>query len=199
MNAASQFGSARRSEGSQSRPSATGTTPTRKPDQAVAEEPARRGGRRLDRRRDLLHGLDAGRARDADRDRVVLDPVVGHDDRARAQPLQRRRPVERERDDRVVDGDRRDRQLLGLRVAHPDPDLARAGTRRGRCRTRQRPAGSADQVDERRRRGRRTRRRRARAARSARAPRAATRARSGESRPASISRRRRSSPSSRAR
>ena len=31
MNAASQFGSARRNEGSQSRPSATGTTPTSSP------------------------------------------------------------------------------------------------------------------------------------------------------------------------
>ena len=31
MNAASHFGSARRSDGSQSRPSAIGTTPTRKP------------------------------------------------------------------------------------------------------------------------------------------------------------------------
>ena len=34
--------------------------------------------------------LDPGRARDADRDRVVLDPVVRHDDRARAQPAERR-------------------------------------------------------------------------------------------------------------
>ena len=38
-----------------------------------------------------LRRLDPGRARDADRDRLVLDPVVRDDDRARAQPPERRR------------------------------------------------------------------------------------------------------------
>ena len=49
----------------------------------------------------------------------------GHDDRARAEPAELARPVERERHDRVVDGDRGDRELVRLRVRDPDPDLAR--------------------------------------------------------------------------
>ena len=126
MNAASHFGSARRSDGSQSRPSAIGTTPTRKPIDRVAEEArattrcgvSTAAGICFDR-------LDPGRARDPDRDRVVLDPVVRHDDRARAQPAELARAVERERHDRVVDRDRGDRQVVALRVRDADPDLAR--------------------------------------------------------------------------
>ena len=40
-------------------------------------------------------GLDPGRARDADADRLVGDPVVRHDDRARAKPADVRGPSSR--------------------------------------------------------------------------------------------------------
>ena len=52
------------------------------------------------------------------------NPVVRDDDRARAEPPERRRAVERERDDGVVDRHRGDRQVVALRVAHEDADLA---------------------------------------------------------------------------
>ena len=99
--------------------------PDEEADDRVADEAARRRRRRLDRGRDRRHRLDPGRARHADRDRVVLDPVVRHDDRARAQPAELGRPVERVRHDRVVDRDRGDRQVLALRVRDADADLAR--------------------------------------------------------------------------
>ncbi len=67
--------------------------------------------------------LDPRRARDADGERLVRDPVVRHDDRARPQPPERRRAVERERDDGVVDRHRGDRQVVALRVSHEDADL----------------------------------------------------------------------------
>ena len=124
MNAASHCGLARRSDGSQASPSATGTTPTRKPITRVAEESLRRCLRRLDRGRDLLRRLDPRRARHADAERLAVDPVEGDDDRRRAEPPDRPVAVERVRDDRVVDGDRRDRDVLALRVRDLDLDLA---------------------------------------------------------------------------
>ena len=96
------------------------------PDEPVPEEAACARLRRQDRRRDLLDRLDPRRARHSDGDGVVRDPGVRDDDRARAEPLERRRPVERERHDRVVDGDGRDRQVVPLRVSHLDADLALA-------------------------------------------------------------------------
>ena len=104
MNAASHFASARRSDGSQSRPSAIGSDADEEADDRVAEEAAAPTAS-ASRPRPAISftRLDAGRARDADRDRVVLDPVVRDDDRARAQPAELARAVERERHDRVVD------------------------------------------------------------------------------------------------
>ena len=93
-------------------------------DDRVAEGAAGGEARRLDRGGDLLDGLDPGRAGDADRDRIVLDPAVGDHDRARAQPAERLRAVELERDDRVVDRHGRDREVVLLRVRDADLDLA---------------------------------------------------------------------------
>jgi hypothetical protein len=73
--------------------------------------------------------LDPRRARHADRERLALHPVVRHDDRARAQAPQGRRPVQVERDDRVVDGHQRDREVVALRVPDLQPDLARSELR----------------------------------------------------------------------
>ena len=86
--------------------------------------------------------LDPGRARDPDADRVVFDPVVRDDDRARAQPAELGRAVEREGDDRVVDGDRGDRQVVALRVRDPDADLARLELDAADVELRRRAAGS---------------------------------------------------------
>ena len=146
-----------------------------KPDEPVAEEAARARLRREHGRRDLLDRLDPRRARHADGDRVVRDPVVGDDDRARAEPIQRRGPVERERHDRVVDGDRRDRQLVALRISHQDPDLARAELDPADVELVRRWRRAAEQVDDPVALRDDERRPRWRAARSARAPRAATR------------------------
>ena len=85
MNAASHSGAARRSDGQPEQAERDRDDADEEADQRVAEEAPRRRLGRLDRRRDLLDGLDPGRARDADGDRLVLDPVVGDDDRARAQ------------------------------------------------------------------------------------------------------------------
>ena len=119
-------------------------------DDRVAEDAVAGEPRRLDRGRDRLDRLDPRRARHADRHRVVLDPAVRDHDRARAQPAERLRAVDLEGNDRVVDGDRGDRQVVLLRVRDADLDLARleldpadveqVGLRRVR----------ADQADERR-------------------------------------------------
>ena len=124
MNAASQRGSARRSDGSQSRPSATGTTPTSSP---ISPYPRK------------LRALGCGVRTAAGISSTVSIPVelvtptaIGSSstqaygttivlERSR---LERGRPVERERHDRVVDGDGRDRQVVALRVPHLDADLA---------------------------------------------------------------------------
>ena len=95
------------------------------PDERVAEESLRRRLRRRHRRRDLLHGLDPGRVRHPDRDRVVLDPLEGDDDRARAKASERRRSVDVVGNDRVVDVHVRDREVVTLRVPYDDADLAR--------------------------------------------------------------------------
>ena len=94
-------------------------------DHCEAEEPLAGRAGRLDRRGDLLGRLDSRRARDADRDRLVLDPVVLDDDRRGAQVAKRTVTVDRERDDRVVDGHQADRQILTLGVRDADLDLAR--------------------------------------------------------------------------
>src|SRR5215210_1030788 len=99
--------------------------PDERPDQRIAEEAARRRLRSANRRRQLLRRLDSCRARDADRDRLIRHPVVLHDDLARAQATQGVISVDVEWHDRVVDGHRRDRELVALRVGHPDSDLAR--------------------------------------------------------------------------
>ncbi len=94
-------------------------------DDRVTEKAAAADPRRLDRGRDLFDRLDPGGARHPHGNRVVGCPVVGNDDRARAQPAESLRPVDRKRDDRIVDGDGGDRQVVLLRIRHPDADLAR--------------------------------------------------------------------------
>ena len=94
-------------------------------DQRVAEHALRVRFGRPHGGGDLLRHLDPARARDADGDRLVLDPVVRDDDRRRAQPLERRRPVDRVRHDRVGDRHRADGDGVALRVRHPDLDPAR--------------------------------------------------------------------------
>src|SRR5262249_28180863 len=94
-------------------------------DQCVAEEPARRGGAALDRRSHIAARLDAMRAGDADAVGITLDPVERNHYRARAQPRQRRLPLDAERDDGAAAVARRDRQLRALWVRDPNPDLAR--------------------------------------------------------------------------
>ena len=66
MNAVSHCCSTRRSDGSQSRPSATGQHADEEADDRVAEEAAAGHAGRLDRGGDLLDRLDPGRARHAD-------------------------------------------------------------------------------------------------------------------------------------
>src|SRR6185503_18145002 len=79
----------------------------------------------LDRGGHVEARLDPARTCYPDRVGVVLDPLERDDHRARAESAQLGRPVEPERDDRVVHRDARDRQLLPLRVRDPDPDLVR--------------------------------------------------------------------------
>ena len=95
------------------------------PDQRVPEESFDGGLRRLDRRGDLLHGLDPGGARHAHRDRLRLDPLERDDDRARAESAERRRAVDGVRDDGVVDVHVRNREVVALRVPDDDADLTR--------------------------------------------------------------------------
>ena len=54
----------------------------------------------------------------------MLDPVVLDDDLARAEPPECLRPVDLERQDRVIHRDCSDRQVVALRIGDPDPDLA---------------------------------------------------------------------------
>src|SRR3712207_7833877 len=53
--------------------------PDEEPDDPEPEEAAGGHARRLDGGRDLVRGLDPRRARDADEQRLVLDPVMGED------------------------------------------------------------------------------------------------------------------------
>jgi hypothetical protein len=57
---------------------------------------------------------------------IAVNPLERDDQRGRAEAREPRRPVGlAEGDDRIVDGHRRDRQLLPLRVRDADPDLTR--------------------------------------------------------------------------
>ena len=85
-----------------------------------------------------------------DRDRIVLDPLERDDDRARAQTAERRRAVDRVGDDRVVDVDVRDREVVALRVPDEDPDLARRELDTPDVELVRRRRIRADEVDERR-------------------------------------------------
>ena len=106
MNAASDRGAARRSEGSHARPE-------RDRDDAHENSDHGQAGRSVERRLLGLDGgghvvgrHDAGGGDQTDRVRVVLDPEERHRDRCRLEPPERPRAlhaVDRERDDRVVD------------------------------------------------------------------------------------------------
>jgi hypothetical protein len=73
---------------------------------------------------DVLRRLDPGRARDADGDRLVLDPVVIDRDLARAQAVEGPRAVELVVNDCIVDRHERDREVVPLRIPDVDADLA---------------------------------------------------------------------------
>ena len=124
MNAASQRGSARRSDGSHRKPERNRHDADEEADQRVAEEAVEARVQRLDRSSDLLRRLDPGRARHADGDRIVLDPVVRDHDRRRPEPTELGVAVDRERDDRVVDGHGGDRQIVVLRIRDAHLDLS---------------------------------------------------------------------------
>ena len=89
-----------------------------------------------------------GRARDPHGERVARDPVVRDDDRARPQASQRRRPVEGERDDRVVHRHRGDGEVVALRVPHEDPYLARPELDASDVELVRRRRRSADELDD---------------------------------------------------
>ena len=106
-------------------PQADGDHAHEEADQGVAAHAAAARSRGLHGGGHVGHALDPGRAGDPDRVRIVLDPVERDLDRGRAQAPQRLRAVGREGVDRVVHRDRRDRDVVGLGVAHQDADLTR--------------------------------------------------------------------------
>ena len=63
-------------------------------------------------------------SRIADSDRLVLHPVVRDDDRARSEPPELLWAIQSEGDDGVIDGDRRNRERIALRVRHANADLS---------------------------------------------------------------------------